>query len=174
MATEAKEAEKFAADVVEITFLDVITGEIGAALVAIKAYEHPDSRCGVRTDTSIKLGRLTRLLRGFGEEYADEYNAIGDRYGERKDENDPKSWKIAPDSPFRSAFNADIQSLKKKTVQIDAKLRIRRSELRVRDMSGELVDMDCGRIGDLGPLLDEEEGPIEKPKPRSRRQRPGA
>lgn len=127
----------------------------GALMVVqrIKMYEHALSRRGVRQEVANRLGRLGRVLREHVEQLVEDHNELVDRFGERKDPDNPATARVAKDSPHRAAFNEEVGKLNKVEVPIDANLRLKQSELRVRDEEGEMEDIDIGGLADLGPLL---------------------
>lgn len=119
----------------------------------IKAYEHANSRRGVRQEVANRLGRLRRFLQSSLEQYVEDSNELVDRFGERKNPDDPASAVVAKTSPHRYAFNDEVKKLSKVLVQVPADLRLKQSELVVRDEDGELEPIDIGGLDDMGPLL---------------------
>lgn len=135
---------------------------IRMALRALRDYEHPDTRAGIRQDTTIKIMQLDRALRTAGEDYDEAVKATIVKWGEEKVLGKPESSFVSKTSEFMSDYRADKRAIDKTEFDVDDKFRILRSELKVRDAEGELVEVECGRIGDLGPVLALEEAQKEK------------
>lgn len=154
--------------------------EIMPARLAIRAllnYEHPLTRAGVRQETTLKFMGLDRQLRQHGEDYDAAMKELVTRYGEEKVPGDPDTSFIGKDSPYRGTFLRERRALDRLDFEIEDRFQVKLSELKVRDENGDLVDIECGQIAHLGPILLDDRGEAEpkaaaRPPRRHRRQRP--
>lgn len=144
------------------------------AIRALQEYEHPVTRAGIRQATALKFMALERLLRERAADVEERFNELVRKYGELRNPDEPDSVSVAKDSPKRPAFNREVRELNQVELEVPDRLAVLLSELRVRDENGELVEVECGRIADLGDLLivAEEEAEAEPEtnghKPRNR------
>lgn len=126
------------------------------ALAALKAYRHPRSLRGIGQELALRIRVLQRKLVEAARDFADERNALVERFGVLKDEKVPGSFHVPPDSANWHTFQKEARELAETEVGLSDRLKIKLSELRVRDEKDNWEKMECGEIADLGEILDDE------------------